>query len=128
MKIIITATMLMVAFLAGGIESANAQRCPRGDCNTRPNRPTTRPDRPTRPVEPTRPTRPTRPVEPTRPTRPTRPVEPTRPTRPVEPTRPTRPTRPGRGDRDSDKIELCRRLGGQWHEQQRTCISVFGRR
>ena len=44
------------------------------------------------------------------------------------PTRPTRPTRPGRGDRDSDKIELCRRLGGQWHEQQRTCISVFGRR
>ncbi|EQC43933.1 DUF4360 domain-containing protein [Bacteriovorax sp. Seq25_V] len=44
------------------------------------------------------------------------------------PTRPTRPTRPGRGDRDDDKIEMCRRLGGIWHDKQRTCISIFGRR
>ncbi len=98
MKIIIAATMLIVAFLAGGIESANAQRCPRGNCDNRPTRPT-RPtaDRPTRPTRPDvdRPTRPTRPnVD--RPTRPTRPVEPTRPTRPTRPDvdRPTRPTRP----------------------------------
>lgn len=38
----------------------------------------------------------------------------------------TRPTRPGRIDRD--KIELCRKLGGVWHEKQGTCIQVFGRR
>lgn len=48
------------------------------------------------------------------------------PTTPTTPTRPTRPTRPGRVDRD--KIELCRQLGGVWHEQQGTCIQVFGRR
>lgn len=99
MKLIVAAIMLVAAFLAGGIESVHAQRCPRGGCVDRPSRPT-RPTRPTPPVtRPDRPTRPTRPVEPTRPTRPTRPhVEPTRPTRPtrphVEPTRPTRPTRP----------------------------------
>lgn len=47
-------------------------------------------------------------------------------TSPTQPTRPTRPTRPGRVDRD--KIELCRQMGGVWHEKQGTCIQVFGRR
>lgn len=46
--------------------------------------------------------------------------------RPTPPTRPTRPGRPGSIDRD--KIELCRQMGGVWHEKQGTCIAVFGRR
>lgn len=103
MKIVVAAIMLVTAFLAGGIESANAQRCPRGGCADRPTRPTRpTPTRPTPPVtRPDRPTRPTPPVTrptPTRPTRPTPPVvdRPTRPTRPTPPVvdRPTRPTRP----------------------------------
>lgn len=123
MKIVVAAIMLVAAFLAGGIESASAQRCPRGDCATRPNRPTptrppvTRPDRPnrptppvvdrpSRPTRPVEPTRPTRPVEPTRPNRPTPPVvdRPTRPTRPVEPTRPTRPIEPTRPNRPTPPV------------------------
>lgn len=50
-------------------------------------------------------------------------------TRPTNPNRPTRPTRPGGRDRaDRTKIELCAQMGGVWHEAQRTCIQVFGRR